>query len=118
MKTKFPNASTVRSNDGSIFTSRVGSYRSNEFGLHDMHGNVAEWCSDWYGDYSTSAVVDPLGAATGSLRVFRGGSWNFRAACCRSAVRSGDSPGLRDDSLGFRLALSSTGIPQSPEADK
>jgi sulfatase modifying factor 1 len=118
LKTKFPTATTVRSNDGSIFTSRVGSYRSNEFGLHDMHGNVWEWCSDWVGDYPSSAVVDPVGPATGSFRVYRGGCWSVQAAHCRSANRDGNTPDFRFNDLGFRLALSSTGIPQSPEAGK
>jgi formylglycine-generating enzyme required for sulfatase activity len=120
LKTKFPNLNftTVRGNDGSLFTSRVGSYRSNEFGLHDMHGNVHEWCSDWYWDYPTSAVVDAVGPATGSYRVSRGGCWQHLAAHCRSAYRDWNPPDFRSDYLGFRVALSSTGIPQSPEADK
>ena len=118
LKTTFSNAATVQSNDGSIFTTRVGSYRSNEFGLYDMHGNVLEWCSDWYGDYSTSPVVDPVGPVTGSNRVDRGGSWSRVAADCRSAFRNRNAPSTRRNSLGFRLALSSSGIPKSPEADK
>jgi formylglycine-generating enzyme required for sulfatase activity len=112
LKTKLPNATTVRNNDGSIFTTRVGSYRSNEFGLYDMHGNVLEWCSDWVGDYPTLSVVDPVGPATGQYRVFRGGSWDFMAVLCRSARRSWNSPGTRKPILGFRVALSSPGIPK------
>jgi formylglycine-generating enzyme required for sulfatase activity len=112
LKTNLPNATTVRNNDGSIFTTRVGSYRSNEFGLYDMHGNVLEWCSDWVGDYPTLSVVDPVGPATGQYRVFRGGSWDFMAVLCRSARRSWNSPGTRKPILGFRVALSSPGIPK------
>jgi formylglycine-generating enzyme required for sulfatase activity len=86
--------------------------KPNPWGLYDMHGNVWEWCSDWKGDYPTSAVVDPVGPATGSYRVYRGGGWGFQAASCRSAYRDGNTPARRDYYLGFRLALSSSGIPK------
>ena len=105
LRTKFPYILTVRSNDGSIFTTRVGSYRPNQFGLYDMHGNVFEWCSDWYGDYPTSSVVDPVGPATGSHRVMRGGCWDGNAAICRSAGRDGSVPSFLGFSRGFRVAL-------------
>ncbi len=80
---------------------------ANAWGLHDMIGNVWEWCSDRYGDYPTGAVTDPTGPSSGSLRVFRGGSWCNAAGRCRSADRNGLGPGLRDDLLGFRPVLSS-----------
>jgi formylglycine-generating enzyme required for sulfatase activity len=83
----------------------------NPWGLYDMHGNVWEWCSDWYGGYPTSAVFDPAGPATGSHRVYRGGGWLNRAAGCRSAFRSGGTPDDRSNGIGFRVALSS---PTSP----
>ncbi|HBJ36770.1 MAG TPA: hypothetical protein DDZ51_18850 [Planctomycetaceae bacterium] len=85
----------------------VGLKRANAFGLYDMHGNVWEWCSDWYGDYPASAQVDPLGAAPGSERVFRGGGWDHNVWGCRSAFRMWSAPGYRSFYLGFRLALSS-----------
>ncbi len=93
-------------------THPVGQKTPNAWGLYDMHGNVWEWCADWKGDYSTSAVTDPTGPAEGSYRVFRGGSWSYEAARCRSGLRIWNVPSLRLNSLGFRVALSSSGIPK------
>ncbi|MFM7931418.1 MAG: formylglycine-generating enzyme family protein, partial [Pirellula sp.] len=73
---------------------------------------------DWYGEYEDSRLTDPLGAKTGSLRVSRGGSWGRDAARCRSAYRFRIGPSYRDNDFGFRVALSPSGIPKSPEADK
>ena len=86
-------------------THPVGEKKPNGWGLYDMHGNVWEWCQDWYEDYKESPVDDPTGAATGLGRVNRGGSWSYPAGYCRSADRSGIGPGGRDDDLGFRLCL-------------
>jgi formylglycine-generating enzyme required for sulfatase activity len=88
-------------------TVAVGSFRPNAWGLYDMHGNVWEWCNDWYGDYPSGAVTDPTGPVGASSRVFRGGCWDYSATSCRSANRGNGDPGGRYNILGFRLALRS-----------
>jgi len=89
----------------------VGGKKANPFGLHDMHGNVFEWCSDRYAAdyYGSSPASDPPGATAGSFRVLRGGSWFSQAAFCRSADRRTPTPTARGYSMGFRLALSPSG---------
>jgi formylglycine-generating enzyme required for sulfatase activity len=99
-------------------THPVGQKKPNAWGLYDMLGCVWEWCSDWYDEYPKGAVSDPTGPIKGSDRVFRGGSWFGGAAICRSADRNWGVPSFRGINLGFRVALSPSGIPQSPEADK
>ena len=88
-------------------THPVGSKLPNAWGLYDMHGNVYEWCQDWYGDYPSGSVTDPSGATSSSLRVLRGGGWDGTAGDCRSARRGRILPSFRSDGLGFRVVRSS-----------
>lgn len=84
-------------------TTEVGLYQANAFGLYDMHGNVCEMCSDWYGDYPTTPQVNPKGPFSGSFYVFRGGSFQTTAGTCRSAARPLMYPSGYGNSLGFRV---------------
>jgi formylglycine-generating enzyme required for sulfatase activity len=76
---------------------------ANAFGLFDMHGNVWEWCEDWYGPYPSAEATDPVGPGSGSSRVIRGGGWYSYAVICRSADRGKVAPGARNYGIGFRL---------------
>ena len=87
-------------------THRVGLKEPNGWGLHDMLGNVWEWCWDGFDDYPGGRATDPLGPSSGSYRVFRGGSWNLYARSARAAIRYSYYPDYRFNFLGFRLARS------------
>ena len=93
-------------------THPVGQKTANAWGLHDMYGNVWEWCNDWHGKYPKGTISDPTGPKDGSNRVGRGGSWCDFAFDCRRAPRYGVYPSIRDSSGGFRVALSPSAIPQ------
>jgi formylglycine-generating enzyme required for sulfatase activity/uncharacterized protein YjbI with pentapeptide repeats len=86
-------------------TEDVGQYSANPWGFFDMHGNVKEWTFDWNEAYSSGAVTNPEGSATGSHRVFRGGSWANKGTILRSAYRSGSHPSNRNYGIGFRVGF-------------
>lgn len=95
-------------------TGPVGVKEANPWGLHDMHGNVREWCSDWYEELGEDAVTDPQGPARGSARIFRGSSWVSSARGCRLVGRGFDPPMRQAIDHGFRIAVSP---PEAPVPD-
>ena len=94
-----------RENSGHV-THSVGLKKANGWGLHDMHGNVYEWCADWCGCYDVNAALDPTGTLSGKNRVLRGGCFITSAVCCRVADRFSFVPHLAHGGFGFRIARS------------
>lgn len=89
-------------------TQPSGTYNDNAFGLYDMHGNVSEWCADWFANYQTIAQTNPKGANTGNYRIIRDGNYTFSASRCRSANRNWGNPRDYTYSIGFRVAFPSS----------
>jgi sulfatase modifying factor 1 len=92
--------------DGYTFTAPVGSYPPNELGLHDLSGNVWEWCNDWYGSYAAGEQTNPRGPSSGVTRTLRGGAWTDGPEALRASFRSGRLPDGRGVNSGFRPARS------------
>jgi len=104
--------------NGGGTTHPVGQKKPNAWGLYDMHGNVREWCADWFEDYPKGAVTDPQGPASGTYRVLRGGSCGSSPGDCRSALRIFNYPDSRCFNFGFRVvvSVSAPGLSSEPVA--
>ena len=94
---------TLASGPNSFGSKRVASYQRNPWGIYDMHGNLFEWCADYYAEYPDGDQLDPKGPERGDVRVIRGGCWNYAPKMCRSAFRSRKDPVSADANTGFRV---------------
>jgi formylglycine-generating enzyme required for sulfatase activity len=112
LRPKFSNSETVSFftkgvpwDDAYAFSAPVGSFRPNAFGLYDMLGNAAEWCSDWHSQdyYHTSPTADPTGPLDGKGRIVRGGAFLHHPQCCRVTWRIGGTPTYHNYIIGFRV---------------
>jgi formylglycine-generating enzyme required for sulfatase activity/serine/threonine protein kinase len=114
---KYPSwRHAIEAKDGYVFDAPVGRYLPNAFGLYDMHGNVWEWCADWYDPnyYSIAPTADPFNASPAALRVRRGGCWDNDHRFFRSALRNASDPNEGGTALGFRVVLVADFRPASP----
>ncbi|MDR0495976.1 MAG: formylglycine-generating enzyme family protein, partial [Treponema sp.] len=118
-RTPYNTGPTINTSQATYLANRptnVGSFPANPWGLFDMHGNVHEWCWDWFGAYSTAPQTDPMGPSSGTDRVVRGGAWNSGTSLLRTASRGSEAPATRNNAIGFRLVRLVPPAPVEPRS--